>query len=113
MDLEDRIFRAMVILETYPMNQRFDAETLSFFQFLYRKHRPDKFIREGKEYRITRGRVILFRARERVLQFRFNNGYLWVASISKLAPRELIRQLRQEVQDYLDHEVYGEDDEAA
>jgi len=105
--LAESIFRAMVILETYPMNERFDSETLSFFQALYRKHRPDKFIRTSKEYRFTRGRVVLFRGYDRALQFRFNNGYLWIASISKLAPRDQIKELRQEVEEYLDNEVYG------
>jgi hypothetical protein len=95
----------MLLLETSPLNKAFDDETLSFLQDLYVWRRPEKFtINRNDSAKFVAGWVTLWGGRQRCLQFEFDNGYIWEASITKLGSRNLIKQCRQVVQNYLDTE---------
>lgn len=113
MELTESVTKAMVILEVHPLKKRFDAETLAFFQELFSKRRSHKFKFNGGTFKLMKGRVILFRGNHRCLQFFFNNGYTWIASISKLAPRETIKHCQELATAHIDKEYYGLDEEAA
>lgn len=111
--LVDAVVDAMIILETEPLNEDFDEETLEFFQDLYLWRRPEKFTVNGENYKFVAGRVTYFRPGQRVLQFEFDNGYIWDASITKLGTRTLIAHCRQLRDEYLNGEDEDLDEAAA
>jgi hypothetical protein len=111
--LVDAVFKAMLIREKAPLNEDFDEETLAFLQDLFLWRRPDKFIVNGENHVFVAGCVSLWAGRDRVLQFEFDNGYIWEASITKLGSKALIQHcrwlletyLQQEEDDYMDEGV--------
>jgi hypothetical protein len=110
--LVDAVCRAMLILETSRLNEEFDDETLTFLQDLYVWRRPDKFLVNGGPFKFVSGRVVLWSQHQRCLQFEFDNGYIWEASITKLGSRTLIAHCRQWVRQHLDS-YYMDVEEAA
>lgn len=103
--LVQSVFRAMLILETAPLNKEFNSETMSFLRDLYLWRRPEKFLIPGGPFNFVAGRVALWSTYQRCLQFEFDNGYIWDASITKLGSRALIKRCRQMLADYLDDEA--------
>lgn len=102
--LVDAVIEAMMVLETAPLYEEFDSETLSFFQDLYLWRRPEKFLLNGGPFKFVAGRVALWNRTQRVLQFEFDNGYVWDASISKLGTKTLISHCRLYVQQEMNKE---------
>ncbi len=95
-NLIDCVVKSIVILETSPIGKQFDKETLEFFQQLYLWRRPEKFLHDGNEAKIIAGAVGLWKRHTKVLQFQFDNGYVWKASIVKLTDRRTFKRCKAE-----------------
>lgn len=109
--LINAVVKTMLLLEKSPLFKDFDEETLDFLQDLYVWRRPEKFLLDRGPYKFIAGRVALWGGRQRVLQFEFDNGYIWEASISKLGSKALIKHCKKVVAAHLDREeaFYMED----
>ncbi len=108
--LQECVVRAIVLLELTPVGVPFNEEELKFFQDLYLWRRPEKFFLNDKEAKIVAGTTGMYRHRrgeDKALRFTFDNGYVWLASITKLN-KSNIKVCRQIARDLIDEEYMRE-----
>jgi hypothetical protein len=103
--LRDCIVKAIILLEMTPCGKPFTEEEVQFFQNLYLWRRPDKFFKNDNEAKIISGTTAIYQpGNQKTLQFVFDNGYVWMASITKLN-KNRIKECRKLAQDFLDEEI--------
>lgn len=109
--LINAVVKTMLLLKKSPLFEDFDEKTLDFLQDLYIWRRPEKFLFGDGTFKFVAGRVALWGPRQRVLEFEFDNGYIWMASINKLGSKGLIKHCKQVVAAHLAREdaLYMED----
>lgn len=91
--LKEAVIRAIVIRETFPIGEKFDKSTLQFLQDLFLWRRPEKFLFNGNATKFVSGQVSVDLNNNRTLQFRFDNGYVWMASLKKAARKSYKKYL--------------------
>lgn len=79
----DELFLALLIKKTHSLRTAFDEQTVSFFEDLYRRCRPDHF--PNDEINIVSGDVEIH-FNHRCLRFHMSDGTVWFASIMKISP---------------------------
>lgn len=102
--LRDCMVKALILLEMTPCGKSFTKEEIKFFQDLYLWRRPDKFFNNDNEARIISGTTAIYQGTQKTLQFVFDNGYVWMASITKLN-RNRIKECKQIARNLLDEEI--------
>lgn len=107
--LIDQTVKVLFILETTPIGEAFDNNTLKFFQELYLWRRPEKFFRGDIETKIIAGRVGLWQNKPhaRTLRFIFDNGYIWWASTRKLTGLRTYQMCKEIATRKVDEIIYG------
>lgn len=99
--------KAIILLETTPVGEYFDAKTIKFFNDLYLWRRPEKFFLNDKEAKIVSGTTDYYQpGNQKTLKFIFDNGYIWLASITKLN-KSNIKICREIARNLLDEEITG------
>jgi len=103
--LQECVVKTIVLLELTPLGVPFSEEEIKFFNNLYLWRRPEKFFKNDDEAKIVSGTTAIHQpGNQKTLRFTFDNGYIWMASITKLN-KNRIKECRKLAQELIDEEI--------